>query len=88
MFLLYSRVLFVGTSAVDPTLDINYSDSRDAWNDWVNGINRALDPLNLEFAHVTDEILGKEVYALVSIRIDSKKYGYAFFVRSGEPKTR
>ena len=67
------RVLFADVSAVDPTLDIEYSDSRNAWNDWVNGINRALDPLNLEFAHVTDEIAGKDVYALVSMRMVAKK---------------
>ncbi len=52
--------------AVDPTLEIDYSNSKDAWNEWVNGLNRALDPLNLEFAHVTDELAGTDVYALVS----------------------
>ncbi|KAJ3559345.1 hypothetical protein NM688_g406 [Phlebia brevispora] len=55
---------------VDPTLEIEYSDTRDGWNEWVNGINDQLDQLNLEFAHLTDEITGKEIYGIVNRKQD------------------
>lgn len=46
---------------------MQYDDRREAWDDWVNKINHSLDPLDLEFVHLTDEITGKETYAFVRV---------------------
>lgn len=47
---------------------MQYDDRREAWDDWVNKINHSLDPLDLEFVHLTDEITGKETYAFVRVQ--------------------
>ncbi|KAG5653976.1 hypothetical protein H0H81_008844 [Sphagnurus paluster] len=56
--------------AVDPNLDIPYSDSKDAWDAFVTKINRSLDSLDLEFRHLHDESSGIETYALVNRKGD------------------
>lgn len=54
-------------TAIDESLEIEYGEHRESWEAWVNKINIALNPLDLEFAHMFDEATGKDVYALVSI---------------------
>lgn len=51
--------------AVDETLEIDYADDTNSWDAWVTKINSALNPLDLEFAHLFDEATGKDTYALV-----------------------
>ncbi|TCD61082.1 hypothetical protein EIP91_009049 [Steccherinum ochraceum] len=57
-------------NAADETLEINFEDSRDSWDKWVQKINEALNPIDLEFAHMSDQNSGKELYALVNRRGD------------------
>ncbi|THH33872.1 hypothetical protein EUX98_g234 [Antrodiella citrinella] len=56
--------------ASDDTLEIPFSDTREAWDAWVVKINAALDPIDLEFAHMNDQANGKELYALVNRKGD------------------
>lgn len=46
-------------------LEIQYKDDRASWDAFVTSVNDALNPLDLEFAHLHDEITGQEVYAVV-----------------------
>ncbi|KAI0780812.1 Nse1 non-SMC component of SMC5-6 complex-domain-containing protein [Trametes elegans] len=52
------------------TLDIEYHGDRNSWDNFVAGVNDALNPLDLEFVHVHDEVSGKEVYAVVNRKGD------------------
>ncbi|EGN95424.1 hypothetical protein SERLA73DRAFT_60158 [Serpula lacrymans var. lacrymans S7.3] len=56
--------------AADDTVDIEYSGDRVDWDNFVASINVALDSLDLEFRHLSDEQTGKEVYALVNRKGD------------------
>ena len=51
--------------AANETLDIEYRDDRASWDAFVTKINDALNPLDLEFSRMHDEINGVEVYAVV-----------------------
>lgn len=53
-------------SAEDDSLEINFSGDRNSWDSFVSDINDALNPLDLELAHIFDEISGKEMCGLVS----------------------
>ncbi|KAI6045378.1 Nse1 non-SMC component of SMC5-6 complex-domain-containing protein [Pisolithus marmoratus] len=72
----YSHALVLWKSCVDavkaahPALDVRASDRRDEWDRFVNKINNALNPLDLEFRHVLDEETGREMYAVVNTRGD------------------
>ncbi|KAI0362237.1 hypothetical protein OH77DRAFT_32714 [Trametes cingulata] len=52
------------------TLDIEYRDDRNSWDNFVTSVNEALNPLDLEFAHLHDEVSGKEMYAVVNRKGD------------------
>ncbi|KAG6333126.1 hypothetical protein ID866_5966 [Astraeus odoratus] len=56
--------------AADPALDIQFSNRRADWDAFVADINDALNCLDLEFRHLMDEALGKEMYAVVNTRGD------------------
>ncbi|KDQ60700.1 hypothetical protein JAAARDRAFT_708550 [Jaapia argillacea MUCL 33604] len=45
-------------------------DDRAAWDGFITKINESLNALNLEFRHLTDEISGRETYALVNRKGD------------------
>lgn len=65
-YALFARATSLTTEiAVDETLDIDYGEDRASWDAWVTKINKALNPLNLEFAHAPDEATGKDTYAIV-----------------------
>ncbi len=49
------------------TVDIEYRADRNSWDNFVTSVNEALNPLDLEFAHLHDEVSGKEMYAVVSV---------------------
>lgn len=49
------------------TVDIEYRADRNSWDNFVTSVNEALNPIDLEFAHLHDEVSGKEMYAVVSI---------------------
>ena len=51
--------------AANETLDIEYRSDRKSWDAFVTKINDALNPLDLEFAHLHDEVNGTEIYAVV-----------------------
>ncbi|KAI0647162.1 Nse1 non-SMC component of SMC5-6 complex-domain-containing protein [Trametes meyenii] len=55
---------------VNATLDIEYHSDRNSWDTFVTSVNEALNPLDLEFAHLHDEVSGKEVYAVVNRKGD------------------
>jgi len=55
---------------VDDTVQILYSEDRDAWDAFVTEINTSLNPLDLEFAHVHDQETGQELYAMVNRKGD------------------
>ncbi|CDO71235.1 hypothetical protein BN946_scf184863.g31 [Trametes cinnabarina] len=52
------------------TLEIQYRDDRNSWDTFVANVNDALNPLDLEFAHLHDEVSGKEMYAVVNRKGD------------------
>ncbi|KIJ68967.1 hypothetical protein HYDPIDRAFT_122903 [Hydnomerulius pinastri MD-312] len=56
--------------AAHPTLDVQFSNSRQDWDQFVVKINDALNPLDLEFRHLTDEHTGLEMYAVVNTKDD------------------
>ncbi|TBU50898.1 Nse1 non-SMC component of SMC5-6 complex-domain-containing protein [Dichomitus squalens] len=56
--------------AANDTLDIQYRADRNSWDNFVTSINDALNPLDLEFAHLHDEVTGQEVYAVVNRKGD------------------
>ncbi|KAI0709359.1 Nse1 non-SMC component of SMC5-6 complex-domain-containing protein [Earliella scabrosa] len=56
--------------AANETLDIEYRDDRASWDAFVTKINDALNPLDLEFSRMHDEINGVEVYAVVNRKGD------------------
>ncbi|KAI6005524.1 Nse1 non-SMC component of SMC5-6 complex-domain-containing protein [Pisolithus albus] len=72
----YSHALVLWKKCVDavkaanPVLDVRASDRREEWDAFVNRINDALNPLDLEFRHVLDEEAGEEMYAVVNTRGD------------------
>lgn len=72
----YSHALVLWKKCVDavkaanPVLDVRASERREEWDAFVNRINDALNPLDLEFRHVLDEEAGKEMYAVVNTRGD------------------
>ncbi|KAI0690049.1 Nse1 non-SMC component of SMC5-6 complex-domain-containing protein [Cytidiella melzeri] len=53
-------------NSVDDSLNIVYHDDRKHWDDWVNKVTDALNPLDLELAHVHDEFSGQHVYGIVN----------------------
>ncbi|KAI0093959.1 Nse1 non-SMC component of SMC5-6 complex-domain-containing protein [Irpex rosettiformis] len=53
-------------NSVDENLNVPYNDDRKYWDDWVNKVTEALNPLDLEFAHVHDEFSGEHVYGIVN----------------------
>jgi non-structural maintenance of chromosomes element 1 len=66
-YVLHASMALTSHSAVDETLEIEYSDNVVDWNNWVTKMNSALNPLDLEFVHVFDEATGKDMYALVHV---------------------
>ncbi|KAJ7172540.1 Nse1 non-SMC component of SMC5-6 complex-domain-containing protein [Mycena filopes] len=56
--------------AADESLEIPHSGDRAEWDEFVVKVNKALDPLDLEFRHLQDEISGKEMYAIVNRKDD------------------
>ena len=58
--------MFVFT-ALDESLEIPYNEDRKYWDEWVNKVTEALNPLDLEFAHVHDEFSGEHVYGIVRL---------------------
>ncbi|OBZ75530.1 Non-structural maintenance of chromosomes element 1 [Grifola frondosa] len=56
--------------AANDSLDIPFYSDRNSWDTFVSNINDVLNPLDLEFAHLLDEISGKELYALVNRKDD------------------
>ncbi|KAL6309242.1 Nse1 non-SMC component of SMC5-6 complex-domain-containing protein [Sparassis latifolia] len=56
--------------ATDDSLEIPFSSDRNSWDNFVSNINNALNPLDLEFAHMHDEYTGKEMCVLVNRRGD------------------
>ena len=53
------------TAAADDSLEVPFTGTKEAWDAWVTKINQALNPMDLEFAHMNDQATGKELYALV-----------------------
>nr|VWO98843.1 Argininosuccinate lyase (Probable argininosuccinate lyase) [Ganoderma boninense] len=60
----------VAVQAANEALEIQYKNDRASWDTFVTSINDALNPLDLEFAHLHDEISGQEVYAVVNRKGD------------------
>ncbi|KAL0946997.1 hypothetical protein HGRIS_013142 [Hohenbuehelia grisea] len=56
--------------AADPTLQIQHSSNRLAWDDFVARINVDLNGLDLEFKNLHDENTGREMYCLVNLKGD------------------
>ncbi|KAI0748240.1 Nse1 non-SMC component of SMC5-6 complex-domain-containing protein [Daedaleopsis nitida] len=52
------------------TVHIEYRDDRASWDSFVTQINDALNPLDLEFSRMHDEINGTELYAVVNRKGD------------------
>ena len=59
--------LTLALAEANATLDIGYRNDRNSWDAFVAKINDELNPLDLEFAHLYDEISGKEMYAVVCL---------------------
>ncbi|KAI0375014.1 hypothetical protein BV20DRAFT_961260 [Pilatotrama ljubarskyi] len=55
---------------VNETLEVEYRADRNSWDNFVTSVNDALNPLDLEFAHLHDEVSGKEMYAVVNRKGD------------------
>ncbi len=51
-------------TAADATLQINASIANN-WDEFLAGLNKSLDPLDLELSRIRNEVTGKEMYALV-----------------------
>ncbi|KAI0797893.1 Nse1 non-SMC component of SMC5-6 complex-domain-containing protein [Abortiporus biennis] len=56
--------------AADETIEIHFGEDRNSWDEWITKINAALNPLDLELAHLHDQQTGKELYALVNRKGD------------------
>ncbi|RPD80190.1 hypothetical protein L226DRAFT_550275 [Lentinus tigrinus ALCF2SS1-7] len=56
--------------AANETLDIEYRNDRNSWDAFVTKINDALNPLDLEFSRLHDEVNGTEIYAVVNRKGD------------------
>ncbi|KAI9510849.1 hypothetical protein F5148DRAFT_488435 [Russula earlei] len=52
-------------NAADDTLRIN-ANGADGWSEFLAGLNKSLDPLDLELSRIRNEVTGKEMYALVN----------------------
>lgn len=52
------------TTATDDSVQIN-SRGADGWGEFLAGLNKSLDPLDLELSRTRNEVTGKETYALV-----------------------
>ncbi|PCH38085.1 hypothetical protein WOLCODRAFT_52070, partial [Wolfiporia cocos MD-104 SS10] len=57
-------------TAANDELDIQFSNDRNSWDNFVTRINEALNPLNLEFLQLNDELSGKEMCILVNRKGD------------------
>ncbi|KAH9951923.1 Nse1 non-SMC component of SMC5-6 complex-domain-containing protein [Amylocystis lapponica] len=57
-------------AAADDALEIPFADDRNSWDNFVSEINVALNPLDLEFVHMFDEISGTEMCGLVNRKGD------------------
>ncbi|KAI0256768.1 Nse1 non-SMC component of SMC5-6 complex-domain-containing protein, partial [Lactifluus subvellereus] len=55
--------------ATDNSVQIT-SSGVDGWGDFLAGLNKSLDPLDLELSRTRNEVTGKETYALVNRRDD------------------
>ncbi|KAI0273699.1 Nse1 non-SMC component of SMC5-6 complex-domain-containing protein [Gloeopeniophorella convolvens] len=55
--------------AADETLRVD-ANGTDGWDTFIAAVNRSLDPLDLEFSHIHNEVTGKDIYALVNRRDD------------------
>jgi hypothetical protein len=53
-------------TATDDTLQINANGAA-GWGEFLAGVNKSLDPLDLELSRIRNEETGKDVYALVSV---------------------
>lgn len=62
------------TAAADDSLEVPFTGTKEAWESWVTKINQALNPLDLEFAHMNDQATGKELYALVCRTLVCRPY--------------
>ncbi|TDL27344.1 hypothetical protein BD410DRAFT_818808 [Rickenella mellea] len=51
-------------------LNIPYEDTVGFWDDFITKVNRSLDPLDLEFKNVVDEVKGRKHYVLVNTKGD------------------
>jgi hypothetical protein len=54
------------TTAADDTLPIN-ANGANGWGEFLAGLNQSLDPLDMEFSRMRNEVTGKEEYALVGV---------------------
>lgn len=52
---------------MDRTIQVSFNPTRDAWDNFLNELNDTLNPLDLEIAHMHDEITGNEIIALVCL---------------------
>ena len=81
----------VPSIAANESLDIEYKDDRASWDTFVTNINDALNPLDLEFARLHDEVNGKEMYAVVRPVNNCYRSGkpmVCFCVGAGQSKGR
>ena len=53
--------------AADETLNIEFTNTREAWDAWITGINASLNSLNLEVVRGLDEVTGTDMYCLVRV---------------------
>ena len=64
------RTRAIACAAANDTLDIEYQEDRNSWDAFVTKINDALNPLDLEFSRLHDEVNGTELYAVVGLLRD------------------
>ncbi|KIK59760.1 hypothetical protein GYMLUDRAFT_44212 [Collybiopsis luxurians FD-317 M1] len=54
----------------DEGVDVSYSDSEEAWDDFIQSVNTSLNDLDFEFKSIQDENTGKRLFAMVNRKDD------------------
>lgn len=70
--------------AADDSLDIEYRDNRNYWEKFLVDVNSSINGLDLEIAHLHDEVTGREMLALVRTIASFVLKAFTFLSSLGE----
>ncbi|KAJ4488115.1 Nse1 non-SMC component of SMC5-6 complex-domain-containing protein [Lentinula aciculospora] len=65
----FHQLLRVQTAA-DENIEVPYSNTEEAWDEFIQGVNTSLNDLDFEFKSIQDEFDGKRLFAMVNRKDD------------------